>query len=200
VQYQTFHATDGPLLIRACNDRLFARLGGAPGVPEWTTDARSSGNRARLENRDELIALINARIGRQPRDVWIARLTEAGVPCGPVNTIPEVLQDPQVAALDILQRVRTRAAALTGHRATSTASAPRSAPRSAAGSGQRRAAPANGRAAGQSKIVGRDAHAPLARRLDPARALVRLGSGAQRQAADRHHQVHRIVRLAGAPT
>jgi formyl-CoA transferase len=114
VPYQTFDATDGALLIGAGNDRLFARLCGALGVPEWTTDARFSGNRARLENRDELIALINARIGRQPRDVWIARLTEAGVPCGPVNTIPEVLQDPQVAALDILQQVPDTGVTLTG--------------------------------------------------------------------------------------
>src|SRR5262249_55805295 len=93
---------------------LFARLCGALGAPEWITDARFGGNRARLENRDELIALINARIGRQPRDVWIARLNEAGVPCGPVNSIPEVLRDPQVAELDILPQVPDTGVTLTG--------------------------------------------------------------------------------------
>ena len=114
VPYQTFEAADGALLIGAGNDRLFARLCGALGVPEWSTDARFAGNRARLANRDELIALINARIGTQPRADWIARLNDAGVPCGPVNTIPEVLDHPQVAALGILQEVPDTGVTLTG--------------------------------------------------------------------------------------
>jgi formyl-CoA transferase len=114
VPYQTFDAQDGAILIGAGNDRLFARLCGALGVPEWTTDARFAGNRARLENRDELIALLNARIGLEPRDVWIAKFNEAGVPCGPVNTIPEVLKSPHVAALNILQEVPDTGVTLTG--------------------------------------------------------------------------------------
>jgi crotonobetainyl-CoA:carnitine CoA-transferase CaiB-like acyl-CoA transferase len=114
VPYQTFDAKDGAVLIGAGNDRLFARLCRALGVPEWITDARFSGNRARLENRDELIALINERIGQQPRDVWIAKFNDAGVPCGPVNTIPEVLKDRQVAELDILQEVPDTGVTLTG--------------------------------------------------------------------------------------
>ena len=114
VPYQTFEAADGALLIGAGNDRLFARLCGALGVPEWSSDARFAGNRARLQNRDELIGLINARIGTEPRAAWIARLNAAGVPCGPVNTIPEVLDDPQVAALGILQEVPDTGVTLTG--------------------------------------------------------------------------------------
>jgi formyl-CoA transferase len=114
VPYQTFDAQDGAILIGAGNDRLFARLCGALGVPEWVSDARFSGNRARLENRETLIALINARIGQESRDVWIARFNVAGVPCGPVNTIPDVLRDPQVAALEILQEVPGTGVTLTG--------------------------------------------------------------------------------------
>ena len=114
VPYQTFDAKEGALLIGAGNDRLFARLCGALGVPEWIDDARFAGNRARLQNRDELIALINERIGRRPRAVWISILNDAGVPCGPVNTIPEVLDDPQVAALGILQEVPDTGVTLTG--------------------------------------------------------------------------------------
>lgn len=114
VPYQTFEAQDGALLIGAGNDRLFERLCRVLGVPEWVSDTRFSGNRARLENRDELIALINERIGRAPRDVWIAKLNEAGVPCGPVNTIPDVLKEPQVAELGILQEVPDTGVTLTG--------------------------------------------------------------------------------------
>jgi formyl-CoA transferase len=114
VPYQTFDAADGAMLIGAGNDRLFGRLCTALGAPEWSTDARFAGNRARLEHRDELIALINARIGEEPRAVWIARLNDAGVPCGPVNTIPEVLDDPQVAGLGLLQQVPGTGVTLTG--------------------------------------------------------------------------------------
>jgi formyl-CoA transferase len=114
VPYQTFDAKDGAILIGAGNDRLFARLCRVLGVPEWIGDVRFAGNRARLENREELIGLLNGRIGQQPRDVWIAKFNEAGVPCGPVNTIPDVLNERQVAELGILQEVPGTGVTLTG--------------------------------------------------------------------------------------
>lgn len=86
----------------------------ALGVPEWTADLRFCGNRARIEHRAELIKLIGDRIAQEPRQNWIAKLTKAGVPRAPVNTIPEVLQDPQVAALEILQEVPGTGVTLTG--------------------------------------------------------------------------------------
>ena len=114
VPYQAFEAKDGAVLIGAGNDRLFARLCGALGAAELLADARFSGNRARLENREELIALLNERIGQHPRDFWIAKFNEAGVPCAPVNTIPEALKDRQVAELKILQEVSDTGVTLTG--------------------------------------------------------------------------------------
>ena len=114
VPYQTFDATDGSLLIAAGNDRLFARLCNALGRPEWIADARFNGNRARIENRTELIALISNAIATQPRQTWIQKLMSAGVPCAPVNTIPEVLLDPQVEALEILQEIPGTGVKLTG--------------------------------------------------------------------------------------
>ena len=53
-------------------------------------------------------------IATEQRQVWIEKLTKAGVPCAPVNTIPEVLRDPQVAALGILQEVAETGVTLTG--------------------------------------------------------------------------------------
>jgi formyl-CoA transferase len=114
VPYQTFDASDGSLLIAAGNDRLFERLCGVLGTPEWKTDKRFRGNRARIDNRVELIQLVSEKIAQQPRQDWIAKLTAAGVPCAPVNTVPEVLQDPQVAALEILQEVPDTGVTLTG--------------------------------------------------------------------------------------
>jgi formyl-CoA transferase len=114
VPYQTFDAADGALLIAAGNDRLFERLCGVLGKPEWIADARFSGNRARIDNRKTLIALISNAIVTQRRQTWIDKLTKAGVPCAPVNTIPEVLRDPQIAALEILQEVPDTGVTLTG--------------------------------------------------------------------------------------
>ena len=104
VPYQTFEAKDGAILIAAGNDRLFARLCDALGT-DWSTDQRFSGNRARIENRGELIELIEEKIAFEPREFWFSRFKKAGVPCAAVNTIPEALQDPQVAALKMLQEV-----------------------------------------------------------------------------------------------
>jgi crotonobetainyl-CoA:carnitine CoA-transferase CaiB-like acyl-CoA transferase len=113
VPYQTFEAKDGAILIAAGNDRLFARLCDALGT-DWNTDPRFAGNRARIENRGELIKLIGDKIAIEPRQFWISRLTNAGVPCAAVNTIPDVLQDPQVAALNILQEVPGTGVTLAG--------------------------------------------------------------------------------------
>jgi formyl-CoA transferase len=114
VPYQTFEAADGALLIAAGNDRLFERLCGVLGKPEWITDARFSGNRARIDHRAELIALIAQEIASKPRQMWLQQLTSAGVPCAPVNTIPDVLREPQVEALGILQEVPDTGVVLTG--------------------------------------------------------------------------------------
>lgn len=114
VPYQTFEANDGALLIAAGNDRLFARLCDALEASQLATDPRFCGNRARIEHRAELIRLIGDKIAQEPRQTWVTKLTKAGVPCAPVNTIPEVLQDPQIAALEILQEVPDSGVTLTG--------------------------------------------------------------------------------------
>lgn len=114
VPYQTFDAQDGALLIAAGNDRLFLRLCNVLGAAEWITDERFHSNRSRIENRVELIGFISEKIASSPRQFWIAKLIEAGVPCAPVNTIPEALNDPQVHALKILQEVPGTGVTLAG--------------------------------------------------------------------------------------
>ena len=93
---------------------MFERLCGALGVPEWKTDPRFVGNRARIQNRVELIKLISEKVATNNRQCWIGTFTAAGVPCAAVNTIPEVLQEPQIAALGILQKVADTGVTLTG--------------------------------------------------------------------------------------
>lgn len=103
VPYQTFEASDGSVVVCAGNDRLFAKLAAALGRPEWAEDARYAKNRDRLRNRAELVASIQIILANDTVAAWLLKLRDAAVPCAPVQSIPEVVRDEQVIALDILQ-------------------------------------------------------------------------------------------------
>lgn len=105
VPYQTFDAADASLVICAGNDRLFAKLADVLGHPEWLQDERYKTNRARLKNRAEIVGLISAILKTDTAQKWVALLSEAGVPCCLVQTIPEALAHPQVEEIDIVQAV-----------------------------------------------------------------------------------------------
>lgn len=105
VPYEAFEAEDGPVLICAGNDRLFAKLAEACGHPEWAADARFATNRARLVNKAALFAVLCPVLAARPRAHWVAALERAGVPVSPINTLPEALAEPQVQALGMLQAV-----------------------------------------------------------------------------------------------
>ena len=105
VPYQAFDTADGPLMICCGNDRLFAKLSAVLGRPEWPGDARFATNRARITNKHALLPMVAEALKRAPRASWVERLIGAGVPCAPINTIPEVLAEPQSAAVGMLQDV-----------------------------------------------------------------------------------------------
>lgn len=98
VPYQDFATADGYMIIAVGNDGQFARLCQALAHPEWATDARFCSNAARVAHRAALIALLHAATVRQPTAHWVALLETAGVPCGPINDIGQVFDDPQVRA------------------------------------------------------------------------------------------------------
>ncbi len=112
--YEAFEAQDGPFLICAGNDRLFAKLAAVLDHPEWATDPRTATNRARLANRAALGAEMSAILGGAPRTRWLAALGAVGVPCSPINTVPEALEQPQVRALGMRQPVPGGDYTLTG--------------------------------------------------------------------------------------
>jgi crotonobetainyl-CoA:carnitine CoA-transferase CaiB-like acyl-CoA transferase len=105
VPYQAFETADGPLLICCGNDRLFRKLAVQLGQPDWPEDPRFATNRQRLANQDALLPQIAALLRDRPRAALAEALVAAGVPCAPVNTIPEVLAEPQAAAMQMLQPV-----------------------------------------------------------------------------------------------
>jgi crotonobetainyl-CoA:carnitine CoA-transferase CaiB-like acyl-CoA transferase len=94
------------MIILACgNDGQFVRLCEAIGHPEWATDERFAVNPSRARNVEALTALLRETFGRRSRDEVIAALDTAGVPCGPINTIPEVFADPQVRSREMLRHI-----------------------------------------------------------------------------------------------
>lgn len=103
VVFAAFQTADKELAIAAGNDRLFAKLAEALGHPEWATDPKYATNAQRLAHRPELHAHIGGIIVCKPVAHWQEVLGKAGVPCSAINDISVIDDDPQIAALDILQ-------------------------------------------------------------------------------------------------
>lgn len=105
VPYQDFPTADGNMVLTIGNDQQFSRLADVLGHPEWASDERFATNRARVTNRRELIPqLRQATVMRSTRE-WVEILERKGVPCGPVNTLDQVFEDPQVLARGMKQTV-----------------------------------------------------------------------------------------------
>lgn len=132
VPYEAFDTADRPVLICCGNDRLFAKLAQELGRPDWIGDARYARNRARLQNKAALLGELRPILRTLPRDSWIARFEAAGVPCAPINSVPEALAQPQVRALGLRQAIPGEDFSMTGlplsfdgHRPTVRRAAPR---------------------------------------------------------------------------
>jgi formyl-CoA transferase len=96
-------SADGLWLVVAANqDTVFKRLCAAMGRPELATDERYADHIARGEHQDELDDIVRAWVGERNADEVQSVLEDAGVICGPVNTVAEVVADPQFRARDQL--------------------------------------------------------------------------------------------------
>ena len=104
--YQAFLCADGYITIGAANDRTFARLAALLEHEEWTGDPRFASDSARVAHRQALAQAIEAMTVTRPCSEWLTRLTQAGIPCGPINTYAEVFADPQVAAREMTVQVQ----------------------------------------------------------------------------------------------
>ena len=103
--YETFAAADGDLVVAVGNDDQWRRFCAAADLPGLCDDPRFSSNRGRVEHYDALRPAIADRLRSRPRSVWIAELRAAGVPCGAVRDVAEVLADPQLAARGMIADV-----------------------------------------------------------------------------------------------
>lgn len=105
VPYQTFQVADGWVIVACGNDSQFRKLTEVAGAPELASDERFSTNPQRVRHRQVLIPLLDDLMRHKTRAQWIAALEAAGVPCGPINQMADVFQDPQVLARDMLVRL-----------------------------------------------------------------------------------------------
>ncbi|MDQ0381405.1 CaiB/BaiF CoA transferase family protein [Amycolatopsis thermophila] len=98
--YEAFTCGDDAVLVIGVTERSWRAFCGVLDI-DLSGDERFRGEYDRFVHREQLARLLQARFRTAPRDFWIERLREAGVPCGPVNTVPEMLDDAQYAAREM---------------------------------------------------------------------------------------------------
>ncbi|PWC48315.1 CaiB/BaiF CoA-transferase family protein [Azospirillum sp. TSA6c] len=103
VPYQAFATRDGYIILAVGNDGQFAKFCTVAGRPDLAKDERYATNPARVANRKELVALLEELIRTRDSQDWLGALEQVGVPCGPINDLAAVFEDPQVKARNIHQ-------------------------------------------------------------------------------------------------
>lgn len=94
--FGAFATADQPIVIACGNDHLFKTLCQILGHSDWSEDPRFKNNESRSSHCSELQKEIEKVLMKEPADQWLKRLTEASVPCGPINDIASMVGDPQI--------------------------------------------------------------------------------------------------------
>jgi crotonobetainyl-CoA:carnitine CoA-transferase CaiB-like acyl-CoA transferase len=106
IQPQDVYAcADGDVILVVGNDGQFAKLCSVLNRTEWVTDARFASNAQRVRNIGTLSGMLREDFLRWTREKLIAALDAVGVPCGAINSVAEVFEDPQVRARGMLTHV-----------------------------------------------------------------------------------------------
>ncbi len=103
--FETFQAEDERFVIAAGNDHLFFLMADALDAPELALNPDFASNDLRVRNRPKMVEAIDAITSTHPVQHWLDALNEAGVPCGPVNTIDKLLDHPQLLSRNMIVKV-----------------------------------------------------------------------------------------------
>ena len=98
VPYQSFPASDGQFILGCANNGLWERLCRAIERPDLLDDPRFTDNTDRVEHRAECIDTLSDIFSTKPVATWVELITGAGIPCGPINRVSDVVNDKQVKA------------------------------------------------------------------------------------------------------
>ena len=96
VPYQTFATDDGHVILAVGNDGQFARFCAVAGRPDLAEDPRFATNPGRVQSRSVLVPILADLFKARSSDDWLASLEAVGVPCGPINDLSAMFDDPQV--------------------------------------------------------------------------------------------------------
>jgi formyl-CoA transferase len=96
--YEVYRARDRWFTLAALNAKQWHMLCQVVGRPEIEDDLRFATNQDRVVNRAALADVLNEVFSNQDAEVWLAELQRVGLPCGPINTIPDVYNHPQAEA------------------------------------------------------------------------------------------------------
>ncbi|MFQ5895730.1 MAG: CaiB/BaiF CoA transferase family protein [Nitrospinota bacterium] len=100
--YQAFRARDGEFVVGVTNEKFWSLFCRVIGAPELEKDPRFADNVRRVENREELLPLLEARIRERTVAEWLEALEREGVPAGPVLDVGQALSHPQVRAREMV--------------------------------------------------------------------------------------------------
>ncbi len=99
--YQALKTKDGWITVGAANRSTWKRFAELVD-PRMLEDSRFSTNEARMENLPDLVANLNSLLEKKTTDAWLTLFENAGVPAGPINSIPQMHADPQVLAREMV--------------------------------------------------------------------------------------------------
>lgn len=102
-----FQAADGALNLGVSGQGIWARMCRALDRPDWLEHPDYANEKLRIRNRPQLNAALGEVFAARPVAHWVDLLNDAGVPCGPVYTVPQLVEDPQIRHLGVVQQTQT---------------------------------------------------------------------------------------------
>ena len=105
VPYQSFGGSDGNFILGVANNGLWQRFCNSIEHPELLEDPRFRTNDDRVANRSECVRALNNIFGDNTVSYWVEKISEAGVPCGPINQVSDVVNDPHVLSRDMISGI-----------------------------------------------------------------------------------------------
>ncbi len=103
--YGLFPTRDGQIALAPPDDAFFGRLMDALGVAELKDDPLYRTQTARVANRQRINAIVGGKLAMHTTEYWVETLNRAGVPCGPVQSVADVFQDPQILSQDMVMDI-----------------------------------------------------------------------------------------------
>ena len=105
IPYQVFPTRDRPIAIAVANQKLWVNFCRAVGHEEWLEDPRFESNPERVANRDAILPRVFEVMAERSCAEWMEVLVAAAIPCGPVNNMQSLFDDPQVRHRDMIAEV-----------------------------------------------------------------------------------------------